>query len=73
MRYKETAKAKLEGFWGTAIAATLIYILVQSIPNGVNVLGDNATFFGSIIAVLVIPITVGYHRFYLLHAQNKPA
>lgn len=73
MRYKETAKVKLEGFWKVAILATIIYVLIQSVPSGLNAFGNRPNAFGSIISLLVLPITIGYHRIFLLHARDEVA
>lgn len=70
---KQLAKKNLEGKWGLAIGAMLIYVILSSGISAVTSFGNpqmGVLFFSNIISVLLLPLLVGYSKIHLDFASG---
>jgi len=70
--YKNSAVASLTGKWGNAAIATLIYIIVMSVPMyAVNeAIYDN---LGNVVSLVLLPLSWGYALYFLRTARSETA
>lgn len=70
--YKNSAVASLTGKWGNAAIATLIYIVVMSVPMyAVNeAIYDN---LGNVVSLVLLPLSWGYALYFLRTARSETA
>lgn len=72
---KDSAKANLTGQWGAAIGILLLQGIVQSVPSLFVQFSENYTLLliSYAVSLALLPLQVGYVRFFLLLAQGGPA
>jgi uncharacterized membrane protein len=76
MNYKQLAKQHLQGIWGTTIVVLILFAIIQSLPSSYNIFAgrvDDPILLTQLISILLIPLTIGFNRYFLLNAQHKNA
>ncbi|GEM_PF-1655272 len=72
---KDSAKANLTGQWGAAIGILLLNGIVQSVPSLFVQFSENyrLLLISYAASLALLPLQVGYIRFFLVLAQGGPA